>query len=125
MQDLFWFRRGHACRRWTVVATAVTLGGLLLQAPVAVAQAQRVVMGKVLNANDQPQPDAIVYLKNEKTNDIKSFISIKDGSYRFGQLSQDVDYEVWAEYQGKKSATKTVSSFDSKKTFTYDLKIGK
>jgi hypothetical protein len=84
---------------------------------------QKVVQGRVVGAANQPQSGAIVYLKNGRTNDIKSFISTADGSYRFGQLSPDIDYEVWAEYQGKKSSIKTVSSFDSKKLLIYELKV--
>jgi carboxypeptidase family protein len=84
---------------------------------------EKVVQGRVIGSGEKPQSGAIVYLKNDKTNDIKSFISISDGSYRFGQLSPDIDYEVWAEYQGKKSPVKTVSSFDSKKILSYELKV--
>ncbi len=84
---------------------------------------EKVVQGRVIGAGDKPQTGAIVYLKNEKTNDIKSFISTSDGSYRFGQLHPDIDYEIWAEYQGRRSPTKTVSSFDSKKILSYDLKV--
>jgi hypothetical protein len=84
---------------------------------------QKVVEGKVVGSSNQPQTGAIVYLKNTKTDDIKSFISSPDGSYRFGQLSPDVDYQIWAEYQGRKSNTKTISSFDSKKLLDYQLKV--
>src|SRR5271168_1263109 len=68
---------------------------------------QKTVDGKVVGSNDQPLPAAIIYLKNGKTGDIKSFISSANGSYRFGQLSPDIDYEIWSEYQGKKSPTKS------------------
>ncbi|AXC09558.1 hypothetical protein ACPOL_0173 [Acidisarcina polymorpha] len=101
-----------------------TLTVACLSTPAQAQASQKVVQGKVVGSNDEVQPGAIVYLKNSKTNDIKSFISTQDGSYRFGQLSPDVDYEVWAEYQGKKSSTKTVSSFDSKKLLIYSLKLG-
>jgi hypothetical protein len=86
---------------------------------------QKVVEGRVVSSEGHAQASAIVYLKNNKTSDIKSFISTDDGSYRFGQLSSDIDYEVWAEYQGKKSPTKTVSSFDSRKLMIFELKLGK
>ncbi len=93
-------------------------------APYAAAQTgQKVVEGKVVGSSNKPQSGAIVYLKNTKTQDIKSFISVADGTYRFGQLSPDVDYEIWAEYNGRKSNTKTISSFDSKKLLDYQLKV--
>jgi Carboxypeptidase regulatory-like domain len=99
-------------------------GFIVVQTPGAYAQAgQKVVEGRVVGSSNQPQSGAIVYLKNSKTNDIKSFISTANGTYRFGQLSPDIDYEIWAEYQGRKSATKTVSSFDSKKLLDYQLKV--
>ncbi len=84
---------------------------------------QKVVSGKVVGTGNQPLSEAIVYLKNGKTTDIKSFISAQDGTYRFGQLSLDVDYEIWAEFQGKKSPTKSISSFDSRKQLNYELKV--
>lgn len=92
--------------------------------PHATAQTgQKTVEGKVVGSSNKPKSGAIVYLRNTKTDDIKSFISTADGSYRFGQLSPDVDYEIWAEYQGRKSNTKTISSFDSKKLLDYQLKV--
>ena len=54
---------------------------------------------------------------------VKTFISEKDGSYRFNALSPNVDYEVYAEYKGKKSGTKTLSSFDSRKQVTINLSV--
>ncbi len=99
-------------------------GFSLVGVPAAHAQdTLKIVEGKVVGSNDQAQSGAIVYLKNGKTNDIKSFISTADGTYRFGQLSPDIDYELWAEYQGRKSPVKTVSSFDSKRHLIYALKV--
>ena len=83
----------------------------------------RNLQGKVLDANDKPISGAIVYLQNSRNNDVKTFISEKDGGYRFAALSADTDYTVWAAYHAKKSPTKTVSSFDTRKQVYMDLKI--
>ena len=91
--------------------------------PTAVAQAQRVVEGKVVDKADAALKGAVVYLKDDRTLAVKSFIASDDGTYRFGQLAQNTDYSVWAESGGKKSAVKNISSFDTKTEFNITLKI--
>jgi Carboxypeptidase regulatory-like domain len=89
----------------------------------SLAQSVRVVQGMVQNSDGQPQANAVVYLQDQKTLQVRTYITKSDGHYRFGQLSSDVDYQLWAQYQGHKSKTKVISSFDSKKQFNFDLKI--
>lgn len=103
----------------------VLLAGLCLLLPVASAQnfGLKNVQGKVLNDRDAPINGAIVYLENKRNNNIKTFISTADGSYRFADLAADTDYSLWAADHGKKSSQKTVSSFDTRKQVTIDLKI--
>jgi Carboxypeptidase regulatory-like domain len=84
---------------------------------------QRTIQGKVVNDADNPTGGATVFLKNLKTRTIKSFTSTPDGSFRFAQVGMIDDYEVWAEMGKKKSAVKTVSSFDSRKQVEFDLKL--
>ena len=88
-------------------------------------QTSRSVQGVVTSGEDAPVAGAVVQLKNTKTLQIRSFISKEDGSYVFNGLNADVDYELRAEYQGSSSSPKTVSSFDSRKAVTINLKLNK
>jgi len=83
----------------------------------------RNLTGQVMTKSDSPLAEAIVYLKNTKTLTIKSFITEKDGGYRFHNLSQNVDYEIYADYQGQRSPTKTISSFDNRNNITLNIRI--
>jgi hypothetical protein len=115
-----------AARSGYVRAAVITLVVVCLLVPVAsIAQsdAVRSVEGKVYGAQSAPLGSAVVYLQDSKTNNIKSFISTADGSYRFGQLSSSVDYQIWAEFKGKKSDKRNISSFNSKKQLFIDLHI--
>jgi hypothetical protein len=87
--------------------------------------ATRIVQGKVVDKAGAGLKGATVYLKDSHTLAVKSYIATDDGSYRFGQLAQNVDYELWAESGGKKSSTRNISSFDTRKEFDITLKIDK
>ena len=84
---------------------------------------QRVLTGVVMDKTDQPIANAVVYLKNEKTLSVRTFFAQKDGTYRFPQLERNVDYEVYAELDGKRSDTKTVSQFDDRNAPHVNLRI--
>jgi Carboxypeptidase regulatory-like domain len=85
----------------------------------------RTVQGLVTAPDDSPIPGAVVYLKNTKTLQVRSFITQANGTYFFHDLSPNVDYELRAENKGASSPTKTLSSFDSRKDANLDLKIKK
>jgi hypothetical protein len=100
----------------------------LLAVPTAlVAQqpAQRVVQGKVVDKSEAGLKGATVYLKDGHTLSVKSYIASDDGTFRFGQLAQNTDYQLWAEHTGRKSAVKNISSFDTRNEFNITLKIDK
>jgi hypothetical protein len=84
---------------------------------------QRVVQGKVVDKSDAGLKGATVYLKDGHTLSVKSYLTTDDGSYRFGQLVQNTDYQLWAESNGKKSGVKNISSFDTRTEFNITLKI--
>jgi hypothetical protein len=83
----------------------------------------RLLFGKVLDPQDNPLPDAVVYVTNTRTRAVKTYIVGPDGAYRFPALSTAVDYEVYAQYKGRKSDTKSVSQFDDRSQVYLDLKV--
>ncbi len=85
----------------------------------------RTVQGTVTTAAGELASGAEVQLKNTKNLQIRSYVTQKEGTYFFHGLSPDVDYEIKAQYQGVWTPSKTVSSFDSQKNVTLDLKIKK
>lgn len=89
------------------------------------ASSPRNLTGTVVDKSDQPVPSAIIYLKNMRTLAVVTFIAEDDGSYRFHNLSPSIDYEVRAESKGRKSAAKTLSSFDTRKQAHINLKLEK
>jgi hypothetical protein len=107
-------------RVWVALCCLVALGAMFAPAS---GQSLRVIEGRAVGSNDQPLQNAIVYLQDQKTMEVKTYITEADGKFRFGQLSSDVDYQVWAKYQNRKSKTKSISSFDSKTQFDFDLKV--
>lgn len=94
-----------------------------LAAPQDRGPVQRVVHGKVEDKAGAPIKGAVVYLQDSRSSSVRSAITTDDGTYRFVQLSQNTDYQLWAKLEGKKSKNKSISSFDSKNDFTIDLKI--
>ena len=83
----------------------------------------RQLTGKVLDKHDNPLPNAVVYLSNTRTRAVKTYIVSNDGSYRFPELSPNIDYEVYSQYKGFRSDTKTVSQFDDRPQVNIILKI--
>lgn len=87
--------------------------------------APRHLIGIVLDTAHHAASGAVVYLKNKRTLAISTYIAGDDGAYRFNNLSPDIDYEVHAEFNGRKSAIKTLSSFDTHKQARINLKLKK
>jgi len=97
----------------------------LLRAPLAQAQnlGQRNVTGSVVDSGSAPVAGATVFLKNLKSKAIRSYTSASNGRFRFAQVNMTDEYDLWAEKDGKKTGTKTVSSWDARKEFETELKM--
>jgi len=104
---------------------------LLLMASFGVAQGNkkdketqlRSVRGVVSDKSDKPVQNSVVFLKNLRTNMVISHFTDAEGSYRFTGLDPNVDYEIHAEANDERSASRTVTSLDSRKEITLNLKL--
>jgi len=83
----------------------------------------RLLTGKVLDHDDNPLPNAVVYLTNTRTRAVKTYIVSQDGTYRFPSLQPNTDYEVYAQLNGRKSDVKSVSQFNDNSQVSINLKI--
>lgn len=115
--------RKHLAIGMLLVLLGVAMSAAPLYAKKDKGDNSRLLTGRVAGHDDQPLPNAVVYLSNTRTHAVKTFIVGTDGSYRFPALSPNIDYEVFAQYNGKKSDTKTVSQFDDRPQVNINLKI--
>ena len=116
----------NARARLTAVAMILLVAAFGVRGQDSKREAQlRTVHGVVSDKSETPIPASVVFLKNTRTNTMRSYIADEQGNYRFSGLDPNVDYEVHAEKDGAKSQTRTVSSFDSRKDIILNLKLEK
>jgi hypothetical protein len=83
----------------------------------------RSVAGVVRNENEEAVEGAVVKLKDTKSLRVRSYITQKDGIYRFHGLSTNIDYELKADYKDQSSEDRTLSVFDSRRQAVINLKL--
>jgi pimeloyl-ACP methyl ester carboxylesterase len=85
------------------------------------------VRGLVTDAAGKPLPGALVFVRDMKTKVVRTLETDSDGQYHVLALTPTVDYEVSAEYKGKQSEKKFVSSFlnreDNVLNFQLDVNV--
>jgi hypothetical protein len=111
-------------KKWLAMAFVVTLLAVTaVSEPYKDKDNSRLLTGRVTDQQDSVLPNAVVYLTNTRTHAVKTYIVSQDGLYRFPALSPNLDYEVYAQFNGKKSDTKTMSQFDSRQDVQINLKV--
>ncbi|MGA8938253.1 MAG: carboxypeptidase-like regulatory domain-containing protein [Acidobacteriaceae bacterium] len=104
---------------------AQTIGGQtnVQNGPVNRGPIERVATGKIVNKDGSPIGGAVAYLKDSRTDSVKTYIADQNGNFRFGNLSQNTDYELWAESNGVRSKSRQISSFDNESKFYFVFKL--
>ena len=83
----------------------------------------RALAGTVTD-DEKPVTGAVVQLKDMRTLQVRSFITLDDGQYHFSGLRADIDYELTAR-SGEMTATKKLSLFDNRKAAVMNFKLDK
>lgn len=110
------------------ILISTLLGTLLVSVAAAAKEKEpqtpgRLLTGRVVDRQENVLPNAVVYVTDTRSRAVKTYIVGPDGMYRFPALSSTVDYEVYAQYNGKTSDTKRISQFDDRKVLSVVLKI--
>jgi Carboxypeptidase regulatory-like domain len=83
----------------------------------------RTVQGRVLNTQAMPARSAIVYLYDDRTQSVKTYIAGKNGCYRFSGLSAFDSYEIYAERGSMTSRKHKISNRNDRREFVVNLRI--
>jgi len=89
------------------------------------AATERVVEGTVSDADGKFIDGAVVYLKDMRTLQVRSFYTQKNGGYHFSGLKLDNDYEIEGKNNDMVSGWKRLSIFDTRKVPVINLKLDK
>jgi hypothetical protein len=110
-------------KRLVVILVVAAMASLAFAQKKSKEPVEKSVNGIVTDAAGNIAPGSVVQLKNLRTLQVRSFIAKDMGDYYFHGLSTDVDYELKAEYNGRSSATRTLSTFDTRPDAKVDLQV--
>jgi hypothetical protein len=113
--------------RHTLAAAALVLffAALAVHAQSKHESQLKTVRGVVVDKSDNPVAAGVVFLKNTRTNQVRSNITNDQGSYRFSGIDPNAEYELYAEKEDAKSQTRNISNFDSRMDIVLNLKLDK
>lgn len=108
-----------------ILASSVVLFAQQTKKEKKEAAAERIVQGTVYDPDDKFVNGAVVQLKDQRSLQVRSFITQDNGAYHFSGLKIDNDYQMKADYNGMTSGWKTLSVFDTRKEPIINLKLAK
>jgi len=105
------------------VAMFMTFAGTLA---VAAQELQlRTVQGKVIDPENRAVASAVVYLRDDRTDSVRTCITNLSGDYRFSWLGKYDDYELGAHTESAQSSRRHISQWDTRNQLVINLKLHK
>ena len=83
----------------------------------------RNVQGVVTLPDGTAAEGAVVQIKNLKTLQVRSFITLEKGAYQFQNLPTTIDFELRADFKEFASATRSLTVFDKRLDAIVNLKL--
>ncbi len=101
------------------------LAAVLLSALAVAAQpvAKRTVRGQVLDEKDKAVAGALVSLTNLSSKERTTVVTDKEGRYQFNEVSRKFDFELTAEFEGRKARPRRLSQFDPRDITVFNFKL--
>lgn len=105
-------------RPWLTAAVLCVAAGIMLptlpsHAQVPAQPTVRTLSGSVTDPNHEPIRGAVVELRNNKSNEVISYLTDTSGHYNFKRLDGNTDYDVWVLFRGRRTTTRSISKFDN------------
>ena len=117
-------RRGPEMKRLSKPLVLLTLIAAFTFLPALEAQHEsRDLSGTVADRHHEPLRGAVVQAHNLNTQTVRSYITGRDGLYRFKRLDGDCDYKISATWHDQHSSSRNLSLFDSNRAKVIDLTI--
>ncbi len=123
-------QHGWRTKAMTCVAAGILLGTVALWLRAEPGWSQRMAQpsvrslsGDITDAGHEPIRGAVVELRNTTTNLIVTYITDERGHYSFKRLDGNADYEVWVQFRGNRSPTRSISKFDSHMVKVIDFTV--
>jgi protocatechuate 3,4-dioxygenase beta subunit len=104
-------------------ASAWLLLCILALLPSVVGAQRRSVSGTVFDRAGHPVQGAAVKLKNRITLQVRSYVTHRDGYYRFHGLHPEMEYSIRARRDGHSSKSRDITRFDSRESIRIDLHL--
>ena len=117
--------------KMTKCATKVATIAVVLAIPPAIAPSQRestilrTVRGTVIDKQGKALPSSVVYLRHQRSRDVRTQITDGNGQYRFSGLHSHADDEIHARHGDWISSVYRLYAADGKRDLLLDLKVDK